>query len=73
AVRAASDEAVSAEVFDVMGRRVATLEAGTSAGAVVELGWTGADASGRALAGGVYVVQVRQGAERQVVKLTLLR
>ncbi|NNF56841.1 MAG: T9SS type A sorting domain-containing protein, partial [Rhodothermaceae bacterium] len=73
AVHSAADAPISVEIFDVMGRRVKALEAAASAGSVVEIGWDGADEAGRSLAGGVYVVRVRQGTEQQVAKLTLLR
>lgn len=72
-VRSGADAPVLVEVFDVMGRRVKGLEAVASPGSVVEIGWDGADEMGRSLAGGVYVVRVRQGADQQVTKLTLLR
>lgn len=63
---------VRVDVFDVRGRRVTTLlDAARPAGAG-EVGWTGRDDRGQAVAGGVYFVRVRAMGEahtRRVVRI----
>ncbi|MFA5140217.1 MAG: gliding motility-associated C-terminal domain-containing protein [Elusimicrobiota bacterium] len=55
-----ADEVASGDVFDLTGTRVAGLRHGTTSGSLV---WDGKDASGRPARTGVYVYQVRVGAE----------
>ena len=50
-------------VYDLAGRRLATLAAGRVAAGVHIARWNGADASGRALASGHYLVKLRVGDE----------
>ena len=51
--------AVSVEVFDLRGRRVATLTRGEQAAGPHEIAWDGRDTRGRALASGAYFMLLR--------------
>ncbi len=57
-VEAPAGEAVTVEIFDVLGRRVATLAEG--ARATTRFTWDGRSENGQALAAGIYFVRVRQ-------------
>ena len=61
------------EILDVAGRRLATLLDGPVPAGTVETAWDGRDATGRALASGVYLAHVRTDRGRQVQKLTLVQ
>jgi hypothetical protein len=61
------------EVFDIAGRRVATVANGWLPAGVHRLRWNGADDRGRVSGGGVYFVRVTAGAATRVERLTLAR
>jgi hypothetical protein len=63
---------LSVEVFDIEGRRIASLYNGVSRGEV-ELRWMGRDAHGRSCPSGVYLFSVNSGVERLSVKGILLK
>lgn len=64
---------VSVRVYDIQGREVATLlNKGMSPG-VYRVAWNGKTDEGRDLASGVYFAQIRSGASRQSVRLTMLK
>jgi cytosine/adenosine deaminase-related metal-dependent hydrolase len=60
-------------VFDVAGRRVATLAARNHAAGSHTLAWDGRDRRGRSLASGVYLIQVRGEYEVMSGKIVLLK
>jgi hypothetical protein len=60
-------------VHDAAGRRVATLLDGEIAAGPTAVTWNGRDGSGRRLASGVYLAQVRTDVGREVRKLTLVK
>jgi subtilisin family serine protease len=62
---------VSAEVIDVLGRRVHTLADGTWAEGVHRISWDGIGRDGRAAAPGLYFVRVRTGAGTLVRRLVV--
>ncbi len=65
---------VSAEVFDASGRRVATLSKERSfAAGHHHLTWNGRNESGRAMASGIYFVQIKTPLESQRRKMLLLK
>lgn len=69
---AAADVAI--DVHDVRGLHVRALLAPTRLGAGPHTqAWDGRDDAGRPVPGGVYLASVRHGAERERVKLTLLK
>jgi hypothetical protein len=57
--RAQSGAVIACSVFDLRGRRVATLYAGVATGLWQRVGWDGRTEDGRAAAAGTYVVQLR--------------
>lgn len=63
----------SIEVFDLHGRRVATLEAGTLPAGRRELAWNGYDSRGRPVAPGVYVAKARAGAWSATTRVVRVR
>jgi len=64
---------VKVEVFNVLGARVATLMSGTYAPGVYEVSWDGRDASGRELAGGIYIYRMQTAEFSAVKKMMLLK
>jgi hypothetical protein len=60
-------------VFRVDGVLVRTLYEGSSPAGVYAFRWDGRDAGGRALPGGVYLVELRSGSRTRVEKAILLR
>jgi hypothetical protein len=69
----AREGAVRIAIFDVGGRRVATLVDGTRPAGRHSARWDGRDAAGRRVANGVYVVELRAGGIVARRTLTLLR
>ena len=67
---AAADASI--EVFDLSGRRVATLARGTLPAGRSELGWNGRDLLGRPVAAGVYLARARAGAWTATTRLVRL-
>src|SRR5690606_38197267 len=72
-VPSGGDAPVRAEVLDLLGLRVAVLEGEGAVGTPVRLRWDGTTTEGQAATAGLYVIRVRQGANEDVVKVTLLR
>lgn len=64
---------VRVRVFDVAGRLVRTLAERTMDGGQHELAWNGTNEAGRAVAAGVYLVQVEAGGERSVRRFVRIR
>jgi len=60
------------EAFSVDGRRVATIAAGWRLAGAHRVAWDGRDASGRALASGVYLIRLTAGAREATRKVVLL-
>ena len=61
AVDVAREQKVDVGVFDVSGRRVATLHAGAFAAGRHAIRWDGSGAGGRPVAPGVYLVRMGSG------------
>jgi hypothetical protein len=61
------------EVWDVRGRLVATLYAGTAAAGINRVAWDGRDASGADVASGIYLASVRFGDVLRTAPMLLLR
>ncbi len=64
---------VEISVFDVQGRRVATLFDGVKNSGTHRLVWNGRDASGNAVSAGIYFVQMKSAGQRMNQKVTMLR
>ncbi len=64
---------VEVAIFDVAGRRVATLAKGTRASGDHELVWNGLDDSGKRVGAGVYFYRLESGGETLTRKLVLVR
>ncbi len=64
---------VSVSVFDIRGRRVATLVEGHEPAGRHTALWRGLDQSGRKVGSGIYFVQLESPTAREVKKITLLR
>lgn len=60
-------------VYDLQGRRIATLAQGEQAAGRHSLSWDGRDSSGRQVAAGVYFVRLESSAVTETRKVTLLR
>ena len=67
------DGQVTIELFDLAGRRVATLLDEVRPAGRVEVIWDGRDDSGRASASGTYFARATGGGETATAKLTLIR
>jgi len=67
------DMPVRIEVFDVLGRQVATLTDGYHRAGTHDVRWDGRDGSGRRAASGVYLVRLTAGSETKVKRITLVR
>lgn len=66
-------ERVTLTVYDIRGRRVATLLDGPMAAGRHRVTWNGRDAAGRPVAGGVYVYRLTAGTEMRTRKMVLLK
>jgi hypothetical protein len=64
---------VRVDVYDVMGRRVATLLDGSRPAGSGEARWSGRDDRGGRVAAGVYFVRMRAGGETQSRRVVLVR
>lgn len=73
ALRLDRPDAVTVAAYDALGRRVAVLHDGLLPAGLHRLVWTGADAAGRALPGGVYVVRAATASQQVVRRLTRVR
>jgi hypothetical protein len=69
----AREAAVTVDVYDSRGRRLAEITPGVLDAGPHALTWDGTDRSDRPLAAGLYLAVVRAGGERQVAKMTLVR
>ena len=69
------DRAVNSEVtvYDLSGRAVRHLFAGTVNPGPQSVNWNGRDDQGRHLATGVYLARVQVNEEQQIVKMTLAK
>lgn len=74
-IRYQTDTAADVElaVYDVLGRRVATLARGLRPAGAHEATWDGRDQDGRVLASGVYLVRLTAGDRAATRRVTLLR
>jgi len=66
-------EHVRVDVYDVRGRRVATLFNGEQDAGFYELTWEGCDDGGRVLPSGTYLARIAVGAEVRSQKMTLFK
>ena len=64
---------VRLEIFDVQGQKVKTLADGYTGAGVYQVEWDGADASGKAVATGVYLAHLQKGNASLVHKMLLLK
>lgn len=64
---------VNLSIYDLSGRRVATVRQGRQAAGSYSLVWDGRDDLGRRLVSGLYVLRLRSGGFEQSHKLVLLR
>lgn len=64
---------VSAEIYDILGRRVATIAEGHTIVGEQSLAWNGRDLSGNAVATGVYFCRLRIGNEENIIRLQYLK
>ncbi len=60
-------------VYDLAGRLVATLADGLLPAGTHSASWNGTDASGRAVASGIYLCELRAGAKRLTERMMLLK
>ena len=67
------DMPVRIEVFDVLGRQVATLTDGHHRAGTHDVRWDGRDGSGGRVASGVYLVRLTARSETKVKRITLVR
>lgn len=66
-------ESVTVDVFDVLGRRVTSLEAGPVSGSRQTVQWNGIDDRGRRVASGVYFIRARNNDRSAVFKAVLMK
>lgn len=64
---------IDVAVFDVAGRRVSTIAAGTRDGGEHELSWNGTDDAGRPVGAGVYFYRLEAGNQTLTRKLLIMR
>lgn len=65
--------AVAVRIFDLQGRRVATLLDEPLNAGVYRIRWNGQDDQGRTQSSGIYFAQIQSGGSRQSVRLTMLK
>lgn len=68
-----SRSTVSVAVYDLMGRRVATLVDRSLSAGLHEVYWNGRSDSGRSLASGVYLYRIQSGSVSESGRMTLIR
>ncbi len=68
-----SAQPVALEVFNVQGRRVATLASGTLAAGLHQVAWAGRDDAGHRVPSGLYFVRLKAGGHSDVRRVTWLR
>jgi hypothetical protein len=64
---------VAVRIFDVQGKRVSTLVDQAMSPGVYRVAWNGKNDRGQDLPSGLYFAQIRSGASRQAVRLTMLK
>jgi flagellar hook assembly protein FlgD len=64
---------VRVAVYDALGRRVQVLVDERTPAGRHTVQWNGRDASGRALASGLYFIRLRAGDQQHIRRLTLVR
>jgi flagellar hook capping protein FlgD len=64
---------VAVRIFDLQGRRVATLLDESMNAGVYRVRWNGQDDQGRTQSSGIYFAQIQSGGSRQSVRLTMLK
>jgi hypothetical protein len=64
---------VTLTVYDVMGRRVATLVDGPKPGGTYTASWNGRSDNGRDLASGVYLIHLQAGNQTTTHRMSLVR
>ncbi len=72
-VQGSEPVAVTLEVFDLAGHRIATLTQGPFAPGDHAVTWNGRDRRGEAAQAGVYLARLTDGATSDVIKLTLVK
>ncbi len=68
-----SEQWVTISVFDVEGRRIATLADRSFEPGIYSVKWEGRDHAGRTVPSGTYLVQMQSGAGGEVSKISLVR
>jgi len=68
-----SNQNISVEIYDLLGRKVKTLFDGTHSPGTLHLNWDATDDKGAAVATGVYIYRLRTGATDVARRMTLLR
>jgi len=68
-----NDQELSITIFDIQGRQVRTLANGRFNSGTHQLTWNGLDDNGQAVGSGVFLVQLNNGANSELIKATLLR
>ncbi|MFO7660631.1 MAG: T9SS type A sorting domain-containing protein, partial [Candidatus Cloacimonadaceae bacterium] len=68
-----SDGILSVSIYDLMGRKIITLQDEYSTKGLKNLSWNGKDAAGRDCASGIYIVKCRSGNEIKATKAILLK
>lgn len=66
-------ERVRLAVYDLLGRRIATLVDGALAAGRHDVRWNGVDDDGRQVASGVYLIRLQSGAHHSARKVVLMR
>jgi hypothetical protein len=64
---------VEISVYDLSGRKIATVESGTRVAGAYRATWNTRDASGEEVAAGIYFVKLRTAAETTAERLTVVR
>jgi hypothetical protein len=61
------------EVFDILGRKVATLVDGVQLAGRYTINWDGSDRNGRPVSTGIYMARLQAGTQSQVRKMVVLK
>jgi hypothetical protein len=71
--RAPAGTVTSLRLFDLRGRELRALHAGTASGAWQQVSWDGRDQQGRDAAAGIYLARLEAGAIQRTVRVVLAR